>query len=217
MHAHFYFIQMSRPIINKTTDKKTGEDKIELLPGSNVFVSASRLQQILATVKTGKQLSRKLMSIYWDRATLAKSTLSASSQHYEQLDPTIVTAIKCRCYNSYVCYKMFPLHALSHQWSWCNCQTLNILSISLSVFHVAYCVLFDNTARKSEIHSTMIDKCVQARRPRRSSLKQQEQMSTTCSATELEYHDLHISPSFSLATKVKEHDETEEDDISNLS
>ena len=89
-------MQISRPVIAKTTDKKTGDDKIELLPGSNVFISASRLQQILATVKTGKQLARKLMSIYWDRATLAKSTLSASSQHYEQLDPTIVTAIKCK-------------------------------------------------------------------------------------------------------------------------
>ena len=39
---------------------------------------------------------------------------------------------------------------------------------------LAYCVLFDSSARKSEIHSTMIDKCVQARRPRRSSLKQQD-------------------------------------------
>ena len=37
---------------------------------------------------------------------------------------------------------------------------------------VAYCVLFDSSSRKSEIHSTMIDKCVQARRPRRSSLRQ---------------------------------------------
>ena len=37
-------------------------------------------------------------------------------------------------------------------------------------------MLFDNSSRKSEIHSTMIDKCVQARRPRRSSLRQLEQV-----------------------------------------
>jgi hypothetical protein len=108
------------------------DDNIELVPGSNVFISTQRLQQILGVVKTGKQLARKLMSVYWDRMVLARSTLSAASQHYEQLDPKIISAIK------------------------------------------TYCVLFDSSVRKSEIHSTMIDKCVQARRPRRSSLKQLE-------------------------------------------
>ena len=39
-------------------------------------------------------------------------------------------------------------------------------------------MLFDGSSRKSEIHSTMIDKCVQARRPRRSSLRQMEHMGT---------------------------------------
>ena len=55
---------------------------------------------------------------------------------------------------------------------------------------IAYCVLFDSSARKSEIHSTMIDKCVQSRRPRRSSLKQAEH-----GDAELHYHKVHISPS----------------------
>ena len=55
--------------------------------------------------------------------------------------------------------------------------------------HAAYCVLFDSSARKSEIHSTMIDKCVQSRRPRRSSLKQVEH-----GDPELHYHKVHISP-----------------------
>ena len=72
------------------------DDKIELVPGTNLFISATRLQQILSTVKTGKQLARKLMSVFWDRNTLARSTLSASSQHYEQLDPGTVAAIKSK-------------------------------------------------------------------------------------------------------------------------
>ena len=72
------------------------DDKIELVPGTNLFISATRLQQILSTVKTGKQLARKLMSVFWDRNTLARSTLSASSQHYEQLDPSTVSAIKSK-------------------------------------------------------------------------------------------------------------------------
>lgn len=76
-------------------DKKD-DDKIELVPGSNVFISTARLQQILSVVKTGKQLARKLMSVYWDRIVLARSTLSASSQHYEQLDPSIISAIKSK-------------------------------------------------------------------------------------------------------------------------
>lgn len=43
-------------------------------------------------------------------------------------------------------------------------------------------MLFDSSVRKSEIHSTMIDKCVQSRRPRRSSLKR------------MDYHEVKISP-----------------------
>lgn len=83
---------------SNTTEKQSfgdqADDRIELVPGTNVFISTSKLQQILSVVKTGKQLARKLMSIYWDRVTLARSTLSASSQHYDQLDPNTVTAIK---------------------------------------------------------------------------------------------------------------------------
>ncbi len=73
------------------------DDRIELVPGTNVLISTSKLQQILSVVKTGKQLARKLMSIYWDRSTLARSTLSASSQHYEQLDSNTISAIKSMC------------------------------------------------------------------------------------------------------------------------
>ncbi len=80
----------------RDTDKEPDEydDKIELVPGTNVFISTAKLRQILSVVKTGKQLARKLMSIYWDRKILARSTLSASSQHYEQLDSGIISAIK---------------------------------------------------------------------------------------------------------------------------
>lgn len=97
------------------------------------------------------------MSVYWDRMVLAKSTLSAASQHYEQLDPKIISAIK----SIYLILLVF--------------SRVSFIILLINCFPVAYCVLFDASARKSEIHSTMIDKCVQARRPRRSSLKQQEQ------------------------------------------
>ena len=80
------------------------DDRIELIPGTNVFISTSKLQQILSVVKTGKQLARKLMSVYWDRMTLARSTLSASSQHYEQLDPNTISAIKSNDYMQYNSY-----------------------------------------------------------------------------------------------------------------
>ena len=79
---------------------KRSSDGIQLVPGSNVYISASKLQHILSAVKTGKQLARKLMSVFWDRRTLAHSTLSASSQHYDQLDPNIVTAIKSEIGNA---------------------------------------------------------------------------------------------------------------------
>lgn len=83
----------STPTSMRPSDKLE-DDRIELVPGTNVFISTSKLQQILSVVKTGKQLARKLMSIYWDRITLARSTLSASSQHYDQLDPNTISAIK---------------------------------------------------------------------------------------------------------------------------
>lgn len=55
-----------------------------------------------------------------------------------------------------------------------------------SLLFTAYCMLFDSSVRKSEIHSTMIDKCVQSRRPRRSSLKR------------MDYQDMKGSPTLLL-------------------
>lgn len=51
----------------------------------------------------------------------------------------------------------------------------------------------------------MIDKCVQSRRPRRSSLKQAEH-----GDTELHYHKVHISPS--VLVEEPESQEVDEDE-----
>jgi len=45
--------------------------------------------------KSGTQLARKLMDLFWDKDTLAKSTLTPKSKHhYQQLDPNIIKAIE---------------------------------------------------------------------------------------------------------------------------
>ena len=90
------YFTLTKKNIQVLSGAQKQDDKIELVPGTSLFISATRLQQILSTVKTGKQLARKLMSVFWDRSTLARSTLSASSQNYEQLDPQIVSAIKSK-------------------------------------------------------------------------------------------------------------------------
>lgn len=68
---------------------------VELVTGSGVYISSSRLEETLRDAKTGTQLARKLMDAFWDKSTLARSTLSARSKfQYQQLDRKIITAIE---------------------------------------------------------------------------------------------------------------------------
>lgn len=68
---------------------------MELVTGSGVYISSSRLEETLRDAKTGTQLARKLMDAFWDKSTLARSTLSARSKfQYQQLDRKIITAIE---------------------------------------------------------------------------------------------------------------------------
>ncbi len=45
--------------------------------------------------RSGTQLARKLMDVFWDKDTLAKSTLTPRSKfQYQQLDPKTIKAIE---------------------------------------------------------------------------------------------------------------------------
>ncbi len=68
---------------------------MELVAGSGVYILAYRLQEARREAKTGTQLARKLMDCFWDKETLAKSTLTPRSKfQYQQLDPKIIKAIE---------------------------------------------------------------------------------------------------------------------------
>jgi hypothetical protein len=68
---------------------------VELVAGSGVYILAYRLQEARREAKTGTQLARKLMDCFWDKETLAKSTLTPRSKfQYQQLDPKIIKAIE---------------------------------------------------------------------------------------------------------------------------
>lgn len=70
-------------------------EAIELVTGSGVYILAYRLQEARREAKTGTQLARKLMDCFWDKETLAKSTLTPRSKfQYQQLDPKIIKAIE---------------------------------------------------------------------------------------------------------------------------
>lgn len=66
--------------------------------GAGIYISVTKLEEALRDAKTGTQLARKLMDAFWDKATLARSSVSARSKfQYEQLDPKVVSAIECKC------------------------------------------------------------------------------------------------------------------------
>lgn len=70
-------------------------EAVELVSGSGVYILAYRLEEARREAKTGTQLARKLMDCFWDKDTLAKSTLTPRSKfQYQQLDPKIIKAIE---------------------------------------------------------------------------------------------------------------------------
>lgn len=82
-------IQSTAPV-----DHQPGE-AVELVSGSGVYILSYRLEESRREAKTGTQLARKLMDCFWDKDTLAKSTLTPRSKfQYQQLDPKIIKAIE---------------------------------------------------------------------------------------------------------------------------
>lgn len=75
--------------------KQSSGDYIELVAGSGVYVPAYKLEEATRDAKTGTQLARKLMDSFWDKDTLAKSTLTPRSKfQYQQLDPKVIKSIE---------------------------------------------------------------------------------------------------------------------------
>ena len=67
----------------------------ELVSGSGVYILTQSLMEARKDARSGTQLARKLMDIFWDKDTLAKSTLTPRSKfQYQQLDPKIIKAIE---------------------------------------------------------------------------------------------------------------------------
>lgn len=68
---------------------------VELVSGSGVYIPAYKLEDATRDAKTGTQLARKLMDAFWDKDTLARSTLTPRSKfQYQQLDPTVIKSIE---------------------------------------------------------------------------------------------------------------------------
>lgn len=60
-----------------------------------MYIPAHKLEDATRDAKTGTQLARKLMDAFWDKDTLAKSTLTPRSKfQYQQLDPTVIESIE---------------------------------------------------------------------------------------------------------------------------
>lgn len=73
------------------------EHRVELISGSGVYVTLPRLEEARREAKNGTQLARKLMDAFWDRETLARSSLSSKSKfQYQQLDPNVINTIEGR-------------------------------------------------------------------------------------------------------------------------
>ena len=78
---------------------------MELIPGTGVYVTLPQLEEARREAKNGTQLARKLMDAFWDRETLARSSLSSKSKYqYQQLDPNVISAIEGLCLFFFLCY-----------------------------------------------------------------------------------------------------------------
>ena len=76
----------------------SAEQRVELIPGTGVYVTLPQLEEARREAKNGTQLARKLMDAFWDRETLARSSLSSKSKYqYQQLDPNVISAIEGLC------------------------------------------------------------------------------------------------------------------------
>ena len=70
---------------NERTTQK--DHNVELIDGSGVYLPAKGLAEAMTTAKGGTHLARMIMEFLWDRATLAKSSISENSKHqYKLLD-----------------------------------------------------------------------------------------------------------------------------------
>jgi hypothetical protein len=73
----------------------SAEQRVELIPGTGVYVTLPQLEEARREAKNGTQLARKLMDAFWDRETMAHSSLSSKSKYqYQQLDPNAISAIE---------------------------------------------------------------------------------------------------------------------------
>ena len=71
------------------------EQRVELIASTGVYVTLPQLEEACREAKNGTQLARKLMEAFWDRETLARSSLSSKSKYqYQQLDPNVISAIE---------------------------------------------------------------------------------------------------------------------------
>lgn len=92
-------------------------ESVELVRGSGVYISSQKLDESLREAKNGTQLARKLMDAFWDKGTLARSSVSPRSKYqYQQLDPKITAAIESKMRSaaarfrmSVACYYLFML------------------------------------------------------------------------------------------------------------
>lgn len=67
----------------------------EIVSGSGVYILTHTLLDARKDAKSGTQLARKLMDAFWDKDTLARSTLTPRSKfQYQQLDPKVIKAIE---------------------------------------------------------------------------------------------------------------------------
>ena len=62
-------------------------ERVELIPGTGIYVTLPQLEEARREAKNGTQLARKLMDAFWDK----------SKYQYQQLDPNVISAIEGWC------------------------------------------------------------------------------------------------------------------------
>ncbi|XP_077117970.1 nucleus accumbens-associated protein 1 isoform X2 [Ranitomeya variabilis] len=149
------------------------DEKIELVTGTNVFITRAQLMNCHISAGTRhKVLLRRLLASFFDRNTLANSCgtgirSSTNDPSRKPLDSRVLHAVKCKR-----CLSGHPLMS-SHLFLWecthippgrCRSRPYKHFDPFLLSFFLVYCQNFAPNFKESEMNAIAADMCTNARR-----------------------------------------------------
>jgi hypothetical protein len=75
------------------SSSSSGNEKVRLVPGYDVFISTSDLNACNDDRGSATRLLRNLMDVFFDKSTLAKSSINGTGRITNTLDKHVISAL----------------------------------------------------------------------------------------------------------------------------